>query len=173
MIKKTFNKLIRDKVARNLAARNISTVTKMLKDQEMPAALEEKLQEEFQEFWAAAGEDKLKEAVDILTVTRDWLRRHGLEEDRNSREATASLNSSSLVEELADHVLNLHLSKPKAKRREMIAITNLVFQWAESKGYSAREVEVAYSKKLASHGGFKLNVFLFETTESKLKPRIS
>ena len=70
IMEKTYNKLVRDKIPEIIIANNGTPVTRILDEAEYRRALEEKLNEEYEEVISSYGNDRCEELADMIEVIR-------------------------------------------------------------------------------------------------------
>ena len=70
IMEKIYNKLVRDNIPEIIIANDGAPVTRILDDEEYKRALEEKLNEEYEEVISSYGNDRCEELADMIEVIR-------------------------------------------------------------------------------------------------------
>jgi predicted house-cleaning noncanonical NTP pyrophosphatase (MazG superfamily) len=70
IMEKIYNKLVRDNIPEIIIANNGTPVARILDDEEYKRALEEKLNEEYEEVISSYGNDRCEELADMIEVIR-------------------------------------------------------------------------------------------------------
>lgn len=65
-----YNKLVRDKIPKQIISNGEKPITRILNDKEYKIELEKKLYEEYQEVLCSKGKDRIEELADMLEVMK-------------------------------------------------------------------------------------------------------
>lgn len=79
---KTYNKLIRDKIPQVMDKKSVTYSVRRLNDQEYVEKLNEKLQEELDEYFAAGEESQVEELADLVELVYAILENKGVSIDQ-------------------------------------------------------------------------------------------
>lgn len=167
-----FNKLVRDKIPKQIKKNGGKCKVKVLSPDGLKDSLPQKLEEEVNELLnAKTPEDKLSECADVVEVlltasALNYFSLLNLRDERKEFRRTTSLVPEILSPSLRKLVKDFHEDRSRESVRKISAKgIELILEIVKIEGFTREELERKISDKKKNRGGFNKGYFLVWATK--------
>ncbi len=167
-----FNKLVRDKIPKQIKKNGGKCKVKILSVEGLKDSLPQKLEEEVGELInATTPKDKLSECADVVEVlltasALNYFSLFSLREEREEFRRNTNLVPEILIPTLTQLVKDYHEDRSRESVRKISAIgIEVILEIVKIESFTREELERQISDKKKSRGGFRKGYFLVWATK--------